>query len=222
MKALRTRTGFPKGEGIFVSKWHHRNPARISNLSSCPAHCGLSSPHSYISPFLVINLLCLSLNMYLLGSVSLENPDQCSRSVWCVEHVDHLQCFFPPCDVDAKRRPLPSWRQGPSSSITLSFLDTSSRLLLFTPRERKCVIFGYNKVRNKLTCDGAEDFLSIRESLKFEKAANEVVRESDADGSAEKQQLRKWVFVRSFSSFSPSEKSFLCVHNGDHQVHVTP
>lgn len=161
--------------------------------------------------------------MYRLGSVSLENPDPYSRSVWCAEHVGHLQCFFPPCDEDAKRCPLPSRKRGPSSIIALSFLDTSSRLLPFTPRERKCVIFGYNKVRNKLTCDGAEDFLSIQESLKFEKAANEVIRESDADGSAEKQQLRKLVFVRSFSSSSPSEnKSFLCVCSGDHQVHVTP
>lgn len=160
--------------------------------------------------------------MYLLGSVSLENPDPYSRSVWCVEYVDHLQCFFPPCGEDAKRRPLPSRRRGPSSSIALSFLDTSSRLLPFTPRERKCVIFGYNKVRNKLTCDGAEDFfVHPRESEVWEGCewGDKRVRRRRICWEAA---VEKWVFVRSFSSSSPSEnKSFLCVHSGDHQVHVS-
>lgn len=157
--------------------------------------------------------------MYLLGSVSLENPDPYSRSVWCVEHVDHLQCFYPPCGEDIASpsplmearprlaRPLLPWHLLQASALHLVkgnvlYLDTTkseiSSLVMgprtFCPSKRvwslKAAEWGGKRVRRRRIC--------------WEAA------------------VEKWVFVRSFSSSSPSEnKSFLCVHSGDHQVHVS-
>lgn len=101
------------------------------------------------------------------------------------------------------------------------FLHISSRLLPFTPHERKCVIFGYHDVRNKFTGDGAEDSFTIQDCLKlWEDGEWDDKNETEANRPANEAQLRKWEGLSkflsgkvygNFSLYSPLGTSFLCV-----------
>lgn len=94
-------------------------------------------------------------------------------------------CLVPQCSEDAECSPLTSPR--------CFFHHTSFRMLTFTPRERTCVMFGYHRVRNKLTWDGAEDFFSIQQCLKlWEGCEWDDKNDAEANGPADKKQLRKW------------------------------